>query len=51
MADENTENPITEQGVLAAEQGCSRDECPYAEGDNREAWLAAFDAATPKGKK
>lgn len=38
--------PIHDQGAQASELGLTRDDCPYAaEGDNREAWLEAFDAA------
>lgn len=35
--------PIRDQGTQASELGLSRDDCPYADGDNREAWLEAFD--------
>lgn len=35
--------PIADQGRQASELGLSHADCPYADGDNRDAWIEAFD--------
>lgn len=37
--------PIADQGRQASELGLSHADCPYAEGDNRDAWIEGFDDA------
>jgi ribosome modulation factor len=49
MADEveaPATDPVEDQGKSAKELGLSTDACPYtAEGENRDKWLAGFEAA------
>lgn len=39
---------VADQGKQASALGLTADDCPYLEGDNREHWLKAFEAAEAK---
>jgi len=48
MAAPKDTNPIAEQGEAAYDLGLTRADCPYGEGDNRDAWIDAFNAKAAK---
>ena len=47
MAKDIKTTPTYDQGFAAVAAGLSEADCPYAEGDNRDQWLAGFAAGEP----
>lgn len=39
---------VADQGKAASELGLPRTDCPYLDGENRDNWLEAYDAAEAK---
>jgi ribosome modulation factor len=45
---QQVEHPAFEVGRTACRAGISRDDAPYVEGDEHDAWLAGYDFEAPR---